>query len=78
MPKRIYRDPNKPYVLRKIEDLTDDQSKSDSTLLVKLGQELKLSSWTKTGFHRDVDEVRIITWPEIGHVGQSWMVTKRI
>ena len=32
MPKRIDRDPNKPYVFRKIEDLTDDRSKSDSTL----------------------------------------------
>ena len=32
MPKRIYRDPNKPYVLRKIDDLLDDQSKSDNIL----------------------------------------------
>ena len=32
MPKRIYRDPNKPYVFRKIDDLVDDQSKSDNIL----------------------------------------------
>ena len=32
LPKCIYRDPNKPYVFRKIDDLTDDQSKSGSTL----------------------------------------------
>ena len=54
-----YRDPNKPYVFRKIEDLIDDQSKSDSTL----GQtraRAKAIIMTNTGFHRDVDEVRII------------------
>ena len=32
LPKRIYRDSNKPYILRKIDDLIDDQSKSDNTL----------------------------------------------
>ena len=32
MPKRIHRDPNKPSVFRRIEDLLDDQSKSDSAL----------------------------------------------
>ena len=32
LPKRIYRDPNKQYVFWKIDDLTDDQSKSDNTL----------------------------------------------
>ena len=63
MPKRIYRDPNKPYVFRKIEDLTDDQSKSDSTL----GQtraRAKAIIMSRTGFHRDVDEVRIIIGPK--------------
>ena len=32
MPKRIRRDPNKPYVFRRIEDMTDEQSRSDSVL----------------------------------------------
>ena len=32
LPKRIYRDPNKHYVFWNIDDLTDDQSKSDNTL----------------------------------------------
>ena len=63
MPKRIYRDPNKPYVFRKIEDLTDDQSKSDSTL----GQtraRAKAIIMEKDGPHRYVDEVRIIIGPK--------------
>ena len=63
MPKRIYRDPNKPYVFRKIEDLTDDQSKSDSTL----GQtraRAKAIIMEKDGLHRYVDEVRIIIGPK--------------
>ena len=63
MPKRIYRDPNKPCVFRKIEDLTDDQSKSDSTL----GQtraRAKAIIMSRTGFHRDVDEVRIFIGPK--------------
>ena len=63
MPKRIYRDPNKPYVFRKIEDLIDDQSKSDSTL----GQtraRAKAIIMDNTGFDRDVDEVRIIIGPK--------------
>ena len=45
MPKRIYRDPNKPYIFRKIDDLVDDQSKSD-TFLVQFGQGLERSLWT--------------------------------
>ena len=32
LPKRMYRDPNKQYVFWKVDDLTDDQSKSDNTL----------------------------------------------
>ena len=32
MPKRIHRDPNKPYIFRRIEDLLYDQSKSDCAL----------------------------------------------
>ena len=62
MPKRIDRDPNKPYVFRKIEDLTDDRSKSDSTL----GQtraRAKAIIMEKDGPHRYVDEVRIIIGP---------------
>ena len=63
MPKRIYRDPNKPYVFRKIDDLVDDQSKSDSILgLVRARARAIIMD--NNGFHRDVDEVRIIIGPK--------------
>ena len=62
-PNELYRDPNKPYVFMKTEDLTDDQSKSDSTL----GQtraRARAIIMDRTGLHRDVDEVRIIIGPK--------------
>ena len=63
MPKRIYRDPNKPYVFRKIDDLVDDQSKSDNILgLVRARARAIIMD--NSGFHRDVDEVRIIIGPK--------------
>ena len=63
MPKRIYRDPNKPYVFRKINDLVDDQSKSDSTLGLTRARARAIII-DNTRFHRDVDEVRIIIGPK--------------
>ena len=63
MPKRIYRDPDKPYIFRKIDDLVDDQSKSDNTLgLVRARARAIIMD--NCGFHRDVDEVRIIIGPK--------------
>ena len=62
LPKRIYRDPNKPYVFRKIDDLTDDQSKSDSTL-GSVRARAKAIIMDRCGLHRLVDEVRIIIGP---------------
>ena len=59
MPKRIDRDPKKPYVFRRIEDLIDDQSKSDSALGLVRARARAIIMDTH-GFHRDVDEVRII------------------
>ena len=50
LPKRIYRDPNKPYVFRKIDDLTDDQSKSDN-ILGSVRARARLSLWL------DVDSI---------------------
>ena len=63
LPKRIYRDPNKPYVFRKIDDLTDDQSKSDN-ILGSVRARARAIIMTRCGFHRDVDEVRIIIGPK--------------
>ena len=63
MQKRIYRDPNKPYIFRRIEDLTDDQSKSDSALGLVRARARAIIMDTH-GFHRDVDEVRIIIGPK--------------
>ena len=62
MPKRIHRDPNKPYVFRRHEDLVDDQSKSDSALGLVRARARAIIMDTR-GFHRDVDEVRIIIAP---------------
>ena len=63
MPKRIYRDPNKPYIFRKIDDLVDDQSKSDNTLGSTRAR-ARAIIMDNSGFHRDVDEVRIIIGPK--------------
>ena len=63
MPKRIHRDPNKPYVFRIIEDLLDNQSKSDSALGLVRARARAIIMDT-CGFHRDVDEVRIIIGPK--------------
>ena len=63
VPKRIYRDPNKPYVFRKIDDLTDDQSKSDN-ILGSVRARARAIIMTRCGFHRDADEVRIIIGPK--------------
>ena len=63
MPKPIYRDPNKPYIFRKIEDLVDDQSKSDN-ILGSVRARVKAIIMDNCGFHRDVDEVRIIIGPK--------------
>ena len=63
MPKRIHRDPNKPYVFHRTEDLTDEQSKSDNALgLVRARARAIIMDMH--GFHRDVDEVRIIIGPK--------------
>ena len=63
MPKRLHRDPNKPYVYRRIEDLTDDQPKSDSALGLVRARARAIIRDTH-GFHQDVDEVRIIIGPK--------------
>ena len=63
LPKRIYRDPNKPYVFRKIDDLVDDQSKSDS-ILGSVRARARAIIMDRCGLHRDVDEVRIIIGPK--------------
>ena len=63
MPKRIHRDPNKPYVFRKIDDLTDEQSKSDSTLRSTRAR-ARAIIMDNTGLHRLVNEVRILIGPK--------------
>ena len=63
MPKRIHRDPNKLYVFWRTEDLLDDQSKSDSALGLVRARARAIIMDTR-GFHRDVDEVRIILGPK--------------
>ena len=63
LPKRIYRDPNKPYVFRKIDDMVDDQSKSDS-ILGSVRARARAIIMDRCGLHRDVDEVRIIIGPK--------------
>ena len=63
MPKRIYRDPNKPYIFRKIDDLVDDQSKSDNILGLTRAR-ARAIIMDISGFHRDVNEVRIIIGPK--------------
>ena len=63
LPKRIYRDPNKPYVFRKIDDLVDDQSKSDN-ILGSVRARARAIIMARCGFHRDVNEVRIIIGPK--------------
>ena len=63
LPKRIYRDPNKHYVFWKIDDLTDDQSKSDNTL-GSVRARAKAIIMDRCGLHRFVDEVRIIIGPK--------------
>ena len=63
MPKRIHRDPNKPYIFRKIDDLVDDQSKSDN-ILGSTRARARAIIMDNSGFHRDVDEVRIIIGPK--------------
>ena len=63
LPTRIYRDPNKPYVFRKIDDLIDDQSKSDNTL-GSVRARARAIIMARCGFHRDVNEVRIIIGPK--------------
>ena len=63
MPKRIYGDPNKPYIFRKIDDLVDDQSKSDSTLGLTRAR-ARAIIMDNTGLHHDVNEVRIIIGPK--------------
>ena len=63
MPKRIHRDPNKPYVFRIIKDLLDNQFKSDSALGLVRARARAIIMDT-CGFHRDVDEVRIIIGPK--------------
>ena len=63
LPKRIYRDPNKHYVFWKIDDLTDDQSKSDNTL-DSVRARAKAIIMDRCGLHRFVDEVRIIIGPK--------------
>ena len=63
LPKRIYRDPNKPYVFRKIDDLIDEQSKSDNTL-GSVRARARAIIMARCGFHRDVNEVRIIIGPK--------------
>ena len=63
IPKRIYRDPNKHYVFWKIDDLTDDQSKSDNTL-GSVRARAKAIIMDRCGLHRFVDEVRIIIGPK--------------
>ena len=63
LPKRIYRDPNKQYIFWKIDDLTDDQSKSDNTL-GSVRARAKAIIMDRCGLHRFVDEVRIIIGPK--------------
>ena len=63
MPKRIHRDPNKPYVFQRIEDLLDDQSKSDSALGSVRARARAIIMDTR-GVHRDVGEVKIIIGPK--------------
>ena len=63
LPKSIYRDPNKQYVFWKIDDLTDDQSKSDNTL-GSVRARAKAIIMDRYGIHRFVDEVRIIIGPK--------------
>ena len=63
LPKCIYRDPNKHYVFWKIDDLTDDQSKSDNTLGL-IRARAKAIIMDRCGLHRFVDEVRIIIGPK--------------
>ena len=63
MPKRIYRDPNKPYIFREIDDLIDEQSKSDSTLGSTRAR-ARAIIMDDTGLHRLVDEVRITIGPK--------------
>ena len=63
LPKRTYRDPNKQYVFWKIDDLTDDQSKSDNTL-GSVRARAKAIIMDRCGLHRFVDEVRIIIGPK--------------
>ena len=62
MPKRIYRDPNKPYVCLRTEEPTDEQSRSDNnTLGLRRARAIIMDI---QGLHRDVDEVRIIIGPK--------------
>ena len=63
MPKRIHRDPNKPYVFRKIDELVDDQSKSDN-ILSSVWARARAIIMGNCGFLHDVDEVRIIIGPK--------------
>ena len=63
LPKRMYRDPNKQYVFWKVDDLTDDQSKSDNTL-GSVRARAKAIIMDRCGLHRFVDEVRIIIGPK--------------
>ena len=63
LPKRMYRDPNKQYVFWKVDDLTDDQSKSDNTL-GSVRARAKAIIMDRCGPHRFVDEVRIIIGPK--------------
>ena len=63
LPKRTYRDPNKSYVFRKIDELTDDQSKSDNTL-GSVRARARAIIMDRCGLHRFVDEVRIIIGPK--------------
>ena len=63
MPKRIHRDPNKPYVYRRSEDLNDEQPKSDNVLgLVRA--RAKAIIIDVHGLRQNVPEVRIITGPK--------------
>ena len=70
MRKRIYRDPNKPYVYRRFEDLIDDQSKSDSALGLVRARARAIIMDTH-GLHQDVDEVRIIIGPKFDMIVKS-------
>ena len=63
LPKRIYRDPNKPYVFRKIDDLADDQSKPDN-ILGSVRARARAIIMDNRGLHCDVDEVRVIIGPK--------------